>query len=509
MTSGEQALLGVKPDKTKRRELQDRLWFQAQLLSSIRESVVATDLDGNVTYWNAGAEALYGYRADEVMGKSITLVVEPGQREEEENRLRQVHDTGSWAGEYVQRRKDGSGFWSDTLISLMVDERGEPCGYVGIDRDISGRKGLETALRAVRDGLQERVQLRTQQLRREQEELTVSRRRLLKAQRVARMGFLDWDLKTNTITWSREVYRMFGIEEGTRASPEATLARVHPDDLEFVQQRLDSAVQDMREYDIDHRIVRPDGTVVWVHARADLERDEDDEPAVLLGTLVDITDRKETAEALHEAEYRYRTVANFTYDWEWWQGPDDKFIYVSPSSLRVSGYAPEEFMDSSHMLRKIILPEDMRLWEEHAAAARTETGMREVRFRIRRKDGEVKWIEHVCQPVIGAGGEIQGFRASNRDTTERESLRQELERQTGEHAVLTLDYEDGARDPQPESRTLEELERSHILAVLNACNWKIKGKEQAAEVLGLNPSTLYSRMKKLGIANPYRDTPSM
>jgi PAS domain S-box-containing protein len=509
MTHSGPTALGVKPDQTKRRELQERLWFQAQLLGSIRESVVATDLDGNVTYWNAGAEALYGHSAEEVMGKSITFIVEPGEQEEEENRMRQVHDTGSWAGQYVQRRKDGSTFWSDTLISRMVDEHGAPCGYVGIDRDISARKGVETALRAVRDGLEERVRLRTQQLRQEQEELTESRRKLLKAQRVARVGFLDWNLKTNKIAWSREVYRMFGIEEGTQENIESTLALVHPDDLEFVRQRLDMAIQGMQEYDIDHRMVRPDGTVVWVHARADLERDEADEPAVLLGTVVDITERKEADKALREAEYRYRTVADFTHDWEWWQGSDDNFIYVSPSSLRVSGYAPEEFMDNPHLLHEIIVPEDLHLWEDHAADARTETEMREVRFRIRRKDGEVRWIEHVCQSVIGEGGAIQGFRASNRDTTDRELLRQELERQLAENTAPTLDNEDGARDAQATSRTLEELERSHILAVLSACNWKIKGTGQAAETLGLNPSTLYSRMRKLGIANPYRDTPSM
>jgi PAS domain S-box-containing protein len=509
MTHGAPTSLGVKPDKTKRRELQDRLWFQAQLLGSIRESVVATDLDGNVTYWNAGAEALYGYSAEEVMGKSITSIVDRDEQGEAERLMRQVRDTGSWAGQFLLQRKNGSRFWSDTRISLMVDELGEPCGYVGIDRDISVRKGLETALRAVRDGLQERVQLRTQQLRRDQEELTESRRRLLKAQRVARMGFLDWNLKTNDITWSREVYRMFGIEEDQRENIESTLALVYPDDLEFVRHNLDMAVRGVRDYDIDHRMVRPDGTVVWVHARADLERDEDDEPTTLLGTVVDITERRKADEALREAERRYRTVANFTHDWEWWQGSDDDFIYVSPSSLRVSGYAPEEFIDHPPLLREIMLPEDIHLWEEHASKARTETGMREVRFRIRRKDGEVRWIDHVCQPVIGEGGEIQGFRASNRDITERELLRQELERQVAEHATPSLGHEDGPGEPPPKGGTLEEVERSHIMAVLNACNWKIKGAGQAADILGLNPSTLYSRMKKLGIANPYRNTPSM
>lgn len=122
--------------------------FQAQLLDSVRESVVATDLDGRITYWGHGAEQLYGYLSKEVLGKSITLIVAPEAEEEEAARMAQVMKTGLWSGQYAQRRKDGSVFWADTFISLVRDAQGHPTGLVGIDRDITRQKTLEHLLRA-------------------------------------------------------------------------------------------------------------------------------------------------------------------------------------------------------------------------------------------------------------------------------------------------------------------------------------------------------------------------
>jgi PAS domain S-box-containing protein len=99
--------------------LYEQVRFQAQLMDNVRESIIATDLEGRVTYWGKGAEALYGYSAPEVMGKPITFIVGPEEAEQERQRMQQALVTGSWQGYYIQQRKDGASFWASTSISLV------------------------------------------------------------------------------------------------------------------------------------------------------------------------------------------------------------------------------------------------------------------------------------------------------------------------------------------------------------------------------------------------------
>jgi PAS domain S-box-containing protein len=126
--------------------LYDQVRFQAQLMDNVRESIIAIDLEGMVTYWGKGAEALYGYTAQEVMGESIMFLIRPEDREQECQRMQQLLTDGSWRGQYLRTRKDGSSFWSAASISLVQDSQGRPCGYVGIDRDITEQKEAVEAL---------------------------------------------------------------------------------------------------------------------------------------------------------------------------------------------------------------------------------------------------------------------------------------------------------------------------------------------------------------------------
>ncbi len=126
-----------------------------------------------------------------------------------------------------------------------------------------------------------------------------------------------------------------------------------------------------------------------------------------------------------QAELKYRTVADFTYDWEYWQSPDGNFNYISPSCERITGYRAEEFMNNPRLLEQIILPENRNIWLNHQQEALEEPKQRDIQFRIRRKDGEIRWIEHACQGVIDDRGEFLGLRVSNRDITKREFYKSE------------------------------------------------------------------------------------
>ena len=136
-------------------------------------------------------------------------------------------------------------------------------------------------------------------------DLQESNEMLLKAQRVAKMGFLTWNLKTNQIDWSVEVFELYGIDrEKVKPTIELTMRLVHPDDLDYVRKNLDLAIKGIKRYDIDHRILRSDEKTIWVHAQGDLVRDADGNPEFLLGAVVNITERKQAEEERRKLEAR-------------------------------------------------------------------------------------------------------------------------------------------------------------------------------------------------------------
>ena len=127
------------------------------------------------------------------------------------------------------------------------------------------------------------------------------------------------------------------------------------------------------------------------------------------------------------ADSWYKTIADFTYDWVYWEGSDGRMKYVSPSSERVTGYTPEQFVRNPGLLEELIVPQDRPLWLEHShSGQRSEPA--EIQFRIQAKDGSVRWIEHACQPVRDRNGVFQGHRVSNRDITQRKEVEEELRR---------------------------------------------------------------------------------
>lgn len=126
---------------------------------------------------------------------------------------------------------------------------------------------------------------------------------LHKAQTIAKLGFLEWNLARNEVAWSDEVYRILGTERGIGVSTlDETLALVHPDDQARVRNSLDAAVAGGPRFNLELRGVRPDEQVIWLHAQADLVCDPEGNPAYMLATVMDITQRKEIEQQLFRAQ---------------------------------------------------------------------------------------------------------------------------------------------------------------------------------------------------------------
>jgi PAS domain S-box-containing protein len=177
-------------------------------------------------------------------------------------------------------------------------------------------------------------------------------------------------------------------------------------------------------YEKEYR--RKDGTIIPVELRTFLVKDDAGNPQSMSAIVRDITERKLTEEKLRESEEKFRTVADYTYDWEYWASPEGQFWYVSPSCERITGYKPEAFYRDPGLMEKIVHPDDRGVFLEHAAGLNTSHGKEDyTEFRIITLDGRTVWIGHLCRPIT-SDGKFLGRRGSNRDITEQKIAEGEL-----------------------------------------------------------------------------------
>lgn len=140
--------------------------------------------------------------------------------------------------------------------------------------------------------------------------------------------------------------------------------------------------------------------------------------------------------ALRESEERFRTFADFTYNWEYWLAPNRSLIYMSPSCEYVTGYSPQDFIANAALLDGLILPEERPQWNRHVRGSRLRRESLNHEFRIRHRDGRTRWIGHTCRPVCDSAGNFRGWRVSNRDITEQKLAELELQKSENHYRSL-------------------------------------------------------------------------
>jgi PAS domain S-box-containing protein len=175
---------------------------------------------------------------------------------------------------------------------------------------LTEREQVQRELERAGAELEERVRSRTEELASANERLEGRERQLAEAQELAHIGSWEWDIPTNTVTWTDELFRLFGLPpQSIQVSYESFLRRVHPDDREFVADVVERASKDHRPLGFDHRIVHDAGTIGWIQARGRVLVDDEGNAVKMVGTAQDISERKRAEEysnRLSEAERRQR-----------------------------------------------------------------------------------------------------------------------------------------------------------------------------------------------------------
>ncbi len=231
-------------------------------------------LEGRTLDSNPAWQRMLGYSAEELWGMHFSEYTHPEDIAVDAELFGEMiagkRDRYELEKRYIC--KDGGVIWGRLTVSMIRDATGEPQFTVGMIEDITERKRAEEALRR-------------------------SEASLAEAQRIAHLGSWEWDLDTNELHWSDEAYHIYGFEPGGIAPTYETFwDLVHPEDREYVRIALRGALYEGQLYDIEHRIVRPDGETRAVHRQGHVVFDEAGRPVRMFGILYDITERKQAEE---------------------------------------------------------------------------------------------------------------------------------------------------------------------------------------------------------------------
>jgi PAS domain S-box-containing protein len=266
-------------DVTERRRAEEVQARLAAIIDSSQDAIISKTLDSIIRTWNSGAERLFGYTAEEAVGRSILLIIPPERRDEEREILAKLA-RGERIEHYetVRMAKDGRLLDISLTVSPIRDAEGLVIGASKIARDITGRKQAEEALQA-------------------------SERRFRTLTSHAPVGIFLTDREGNCLFVNERWCKMAGL------SPEEARGRgwasaLHPDDRERVFHEWSSATQAGRPFASEYRFRTPQGKVTWLQGNAIELCDEAGQVREFIGTITDITERREAVEALQEADRR-------------------------------------------------------------------------------------------------------------------------------------------------------------------------------------------------------------
>ncbi len=357
--------------------------------------VSVADASGTITYVNERFCAISGYSAEELLGQNHRIVRSSEHPPSFYQQLWETIASGRvWHGEVCNRRKDGSLYWVESTIVPFLDAAGMPYQYVSIRTDITHIKQVER-------------------------ELWQSQERLRRGQIYANIGTWDWNVQTGDLFWTERIGPLFGYPEGAlETSYENFLAAVHPDDRQAVIDAVNACLERDVPYEIEHRVVWPDGTVRWLLERGAVVRDAQGRPLQMLGVVQDVHDRKQAEIALAERERQLLQAQELAQLGNWTANILTGELYWSDQIYRIFGYEPGSFRPSVSAFWEAVHPDDRELVRASERDA-AETGRHDVVHRIVRPDGSIRYVHELAQAEKDESGRVIRLAGTVQDVTER------------------------------------------------------------------------------------------
>lgn len=356
---------------------------KAAIFNSALDCIVTIDHEGLITEFNPAAEHTFGCSRDEVMGQSLAdVIIPPSLRERHRQGFARYLATGEARilGKRIEMtamRADGSEFPVELAITRIPLDG--PPSFTGYLRDITERK-------------------------RSEKELLRSEAYLAEAQKLSLTGSFGWNLSTNEIYWSDETFRIFQCDLSVKVTMETVLKQIHPEDLPMVQGIIERASHDRKEWEFEHRLLMPNGTMKHVHVVAhSVESKTGDREFV--GAVQDITGSKLDEKKLRDSELNLRQMTETIPEMLWSASADGAIDYCNSRLLDYTGFLAEEVMGNGWI--KLIHPDDLeragRAW-----ASSIDTGC-PYRVEVRTfhaSDRTYRWCVTNALPLLDDEGRI-------------------------------------------------------------------------------------------------------
>jgi PAS domain S-box-containing protein len=269
--------------KLEHEKAQKKLLYQSMLLENISEAVISTDKEMNILSWNYAAQKIFGWKAEEVIGKNFEQIAQPEFHITSKEKINTyLTNLGFWSGEVINHKRDGTPIYISCSISVLKDDQGNPKGFVRVNSDITKNKIAEKKLKE-------------------------SEKNLKKAQRIAQIGHWNVDLTTKEVSGSNELFRILNLKHD-KISLDTFVEVVHPDDREYDLYHIQRGMEYGESWNIEHRLITKDGTEKWVNSRGEAVRDEKGKITMITGTTQDITEQKKLEKSIIEERNRLKTT---------------------------------------------------------------------------------------------------------------------------------------------------------------------------------------------------------
>lgn len=359
------------------------------LISASPVCIYACRPDGDfaTTLMSTNVKDLLGYEHEQFLWEGSFWFdhIHPDDRQRVRENLKRLSSKQALTHEYRFQKADNSYIWLRDDLRIITDDSGAPREIVGSIIDITDQKHALEALERSEAVLEE-------------------------AQRIAHIGNWVWDIKAGTLSWSDEIYSIFGLRpQEFQATYEVFFRElIHPSDRALVDQSVREALEKKAPYDIDHRIVLADGSERTVHERGEVVFSPEGKPIKMLGTVQDVTERTLAERELKRLSLAIEESINLIYITD----AEGNVIYVNHMFEEALGYTKAEVIRDKPKLLVSITAQDR---------ARTRDGGSAVRgtFKYQRKDGEHLWGRGLISPISNTDGEVVQYLTILEDITEQ------------------------------------------------------------------------------------------